>query len=382
MRVWNWLVVTVLCGWMLVFPLSASSFALRNLEKGAKVPDMDFAGVTVGHGKLSSFTGEKGVVVIYWATWSSRSPAILEFAEKSLRRYEKLGLALLAVNADHEGMKAEDVAAVKAKAAELGITFPVVLDEGLKGYNALGIISTPTTIILDKTLTIVDAYPGFPSSGRDEIPERLDAFLGIPREKRAEQAQYLLDHKPKNYALQYYNMGKQMFLLERPPSGELKSVPETAIERLDEAIRRDPDFFRPYLLKAIILSVAKSDGRKDAALQVLRKKDFQETFERRVIGFGYLYLGMDDLAGDQFRLLSGVLPDDSGVLFGSAVLAARRKDAPAAKKALGALRAKPAATELGFEPAAFFDDAGGLKAGTEKELARALGVLLEIERPR
>ncbi len=382
MRVGKVAFIAMLCGSMFLFPFSASSFALRNMEKGAKVPDLEFTGVTVGDGKLSSFTGEKGVIVIFWASWSARSPAILEFAEKTLRRYETLGFKLLAVNADREGMRDEDVAALKAKAAELGISFPVVLDSGLKGYNAVGIISMPTTLILDRDLAVVDAYPGFPSAARDDIPERIDAFLGIRREKRAETAQYLLDHKPKNYALQYYNMGKQMFLLERSPSGELRGVPETAIERLDEAIRRDPDFFRPYLLKAIVLTLAGTDGRKDAALQELKKRDFQETFERRVIGFGYLYLDMDDLAADHFRVLAGLLPDDPGVLFGQAVLSARRKDAPAAMKALDALRAKAPAAGLGFDPAAFFDGAGGLKAGTGKDLKRAIGVLLEIERPR
>ncbi|MGE5190441.1 MAG: redoxin domain-containing protein [Gemmatimonadota bacterium] len=372
-----------MCGWILLFPLSASSFALRNMEKGAKVDDFEYTGVTVENGKLSSFAGEKGVIVIYWATWSSRSPAILEFAEKSLRRYEKMGLKLLAVNADHVDMKAEDVAAVKAKAAELALSFPVVLDAGLKGYNAIGIISTPTTLILDKELKVVDAYPGFPSVARDDIPERIDAFLGIPREKRAAKDQYLLDHKPKNYALQYYNMGKQMFLLERSPAGELKRVPDTAIERLDEAIRRDPDFFRPYLLEAIIFDLAKDGARRDAALAELAKREFQEPYERRALGFGYLYLGMDAPAEDHFRILSGLSPGDPAVLFGQAVSAARRKDGAASKKALEALRANPAApADLGFEPAAFFDGAGGLKPGIEKELRRAIGVLLEIERAR
>ncbi len=383
MRVASRVAVGLLCVAMLLFPFSASSFALRNLEKGGKVADIEYAGVTVGNGNLSSFAGEKGVIVIYWATWSARSPAILEFAEKTLRSYGKLGLTLLAVNADHEDMKPEDVAAVKAKAAGLGVSFPVVLDEGLKGYNAIGIISMPTTLILDRSLTVVDAYPGFPSAARDDIPERLDAFLGIPREMRPAKAQYLLDHKPKNYALQYYGMGKQMFLLERPPSGELKSVPETAIERLDEAIRRDPDFFRPYLLKAIVFDLAKAVGRRDAALKELAKRDFQEPYERRVLGLGYLYLGMDGAAADHFRILSGLSPDDPAVLFGQAVAAARRNDGPSAKKASDALRGKPsAAAELGFDPAAFFDGAGALLPGTEKELRRAIGLLLEIERPR
>ena len=92
---------------------------------------------------------------------------------------------------------------------------------------------------------------------RTDIPERIDAVLGIVRERRPEKAQYLLDHKPKNHALQYYNLGKRIFLSARSPSGELRGgVPEQAIDRLNEAIRRDPDFFRPYLLQAIIFNAA------------------------------------------------------------------------------------------------------------------------------
>jgi hypothetical protein len=78
-------IVAVLCGWILIMPLSAESFALRGLDKGDSVPDMEFMGITAESGKLSSFSGGKGLIVIYWATWSSRSPMILEFAEKELR---------------------------------------------------------------------------------------------------------------------------------------------------------------------------------------------------------------------------------------------------------------------------------------------------------
>jgi hypothetical protein len=67
-------------------PLSAESFALRGLDKGDSVPDMEFMGITAESGKLSSFSGGKGLIVIYWATWSSRSPMILEFATPTTRR--------------------------------------------------------------------------------------------------------------------------------------------------------------------------------------------------------------------------------------------------------------------------------------------------------
>jgi len=368
---------------MLAFPLSASSFALRGLEEGGQVSDIAMAGISGEGGKLSSFMGEKGLVVIYWATWSSRSPGLLVFAEKELKRYEPLGLKFLAVNADHQEMKSEEIAAVKAKAEELSLSFPVVLDAGLRGYDEIGIIGTPTTLILSPDLTLADAYPGFPSVARDDLPDRLDAFLGIVKEKKPEKTRYLLEHKPKNYALQYYNMGKMLFSLSRSPSGELHGVPGSAIDRLDEAIKRDPDFFRPYLLKAIIYDLAKEGGKRDAVLQELKGRDFQEVYEWRILGFGYLYMGMDALAADYFQLLASQAPEDPGVLFGQAVVSARQGDGASARRALSALSKNPeAARELGFEYAALFTPEGAIVPGADAELASSLGILLGIDKKK
>jgi peroxiredoxin len=372
-------ILLLLWVWVFAFPLSATSFALRGLEKGAQVRDMELVGINEDGGKLSFFSGEKGLIVIYWATGSSPSREILAFAEKELRRYEEHGVKLLAVNADRQEMRKEDLALVRTRASEMALSFPVMLDAGLEGYNNIGIITVPTTLILDRDLTIVDVYPGFPSVARDDIPDRIDAFLGIARGKRAEKSQYLLDHKPKNHALQYYNLGKTMFSFARSPSGGLKSVPENAIERLDESIRRDPDFFRPYLLKTIIFDMAGDEGRRDAVLAELARKDFQEVYERRILGFGYLYLGMDNVASDFFLTLSSQIPDDPGVLFGQAVVAARGKDTDTARKALEALGKVPETAEaLGFDPAALFTDTGELPPGAEGEIKTYLETLLGI----
>ncbi|GAB4235256.1 MAG: hypothetical protein OHK0028_11760 [Deltaproteobacteria bacterium] len=369
--------------WVMVSPWwPASAFALRGIEAGGKVPDIELAGVDREGGKLSSFAGPKGLVVIYWATWSSRSPAILQFAEKELRRYEKLGLNVIAVNADHQEMKAEDLAAVRAKVKELGLTFPVLHDKGLVGYNAIGIISTPTTLILDNTLAAKDAYPGFPSVAKDDIPERIDAFLGIVREKRAESAQYLLDHRPKNYALQYYNLGKRLFLTARSPSGELRGgVPLSAIDRIDEAIRRDPDFFRPYLLKAIIYHAAGATAQRDSVLDNILKREFQEPYENRILALGYLRMGMNDNAADHLKLLFSLVPDDPAGRFGEVLLSIRRKDAEGAKKAALALLAHPKAREvLGEDPAALFTPEGAVRPGAETAAGKTLDRLLDIEK--
>ena len=361
---------------------NASALALRTLEQGAKVPDIDLTGISVEGGKLSSFVGPRGLVVVYWATWSSRSPAILQFADRELRRYVKLGLNVIAVNADHQEMKAEDFAAVREKVKELGLTIPVLHDKGLVGYNAIGIISTPTTLVLDNTLAVKDAYPGFPSVARDDIPERIDAFLGIVREKRPNGVQYLLDHKPKNYALQYYNLGKRIFVGALSPSGELRrGVPQDAIDRLDEAIRRDPEYFRPYLLKAIIYHAAKEHALRDSMLDNIRKREFQEPYEHRVLALGYLEMGMDNNASDHLKLLFSLAPDDPAGLFGQAVLSGRRNDPVSAKKAVAALTANPKSKEvLGDDPSALFTAEGGVKPGAERAVRDTLDRLLDIEK--
>jgi len=361
---------------------TASAFALRTLEQGAKAPDMDLTKLDGGEAKLSSLVGGKGLVVIYWATWSSRSPAILQFAEQELRKYEKQGMNVIAVNADHQEMKAGDVQAVRDKVRELGLTLPVFLDRGLVGYNALGIISTPTTLILDRSLSLKEAYPGFPSVARTDIPERIDAVLGIVRSSRPEKAQYLLDHKPKNHALQYYNLGKRMFLSARSPSGELRGgVPDQAIDRLNEAVKRDPDFFRPYLLKAIIYNAAKEYPLRDAALDNIRKREFQEPYEHRILALGYLEMGMNDNAADHLKALFALSPQDPAGLFGQALLSQRRKDAAGAKKAVAALSANPASKEvLGEEVPALFTPDGAVKPGAERAVRDTLDRLLEIEK--
>ncbi len=361
---------------------TASALALRTLEQGAKAPDIELTGVTGEGGRLSSFAGPKGLVVVYWATWSSRSPAILLFAERELRKYEALGMNVIAVNADHQEMKAEDFQAVRDKVKELGLTLPVFHDKGLVGYDALGIISTPTTLILDNALSLREAYPGFPSVAKTDLPEKIETVLGIVREKRPEKAQYLLDHKPKNYALQYYNLGKRIFLVARSPSGELRGgVPDSAIERLDEAIRRDPEYFRPYLLKAIIYHAAKLFPLRDGVLEKIRTREFGEPYEHRVLALGYLAMGMDNTASDHLVSLFSLSADDPAGLFGRILLSARRGDAAGAKRAAAALLANPAAKDaLGEEPSAMFTPDGAVKPGAERTVRTTLDRLLDIEK--
>lgn len=157
----------------------AGSFPLRELKKGDAIQDIAFVGLTADSGALSSFAGEKGLIVIYWSTSSALSSEMLRFAEKELLRYAGHGMNLLAVDADAREMRIEDLSAVRAQAATMGLSFPVVLDAARKGFDGAGIEDVPTVVVLDKDLRIVDAFAGTSPAVRSAIVESVDAFLGF-----------------------------------------------------------------------------------------------------------------------------------------------------------------------------------------------------------
>ncbi len=192
--------VALLGAWVLLCAVSAvaASLPLQELQKGDAVQDIAFVGLTADSAALSSFAGEKGLIVIYWSTSSAASPEMLQFAEKELRRYAEHGMNLLAVDAEAPEMRIEDLSAVRAQAAKMGLSFPVVLDAARKGFDGAGIEHVPTVLVLDKDLRIVDAFSGVSPAVRAAIVESVDSFLGFGVEAAREKTDALPAPRPNS----------------------------------------------------------------------------------------------------------------------------------------------------------------------------------------
>lgn len=117
----------------------------------AWLPALDLQGVDR---PLREYSGPKGLVVFFWAGWSERSIEELKRIEAAQKDIRDHGVGIVAVNVEHEA-GAASVPAVKDKAAALGITVPVVVDDGLKIFRAYGVVSVPT---------------GRPRSARGSVP--------------------------------------------------------------------------------------------------------------------------------------------------------------------------------------------------------------------
>lgn len=111
------------------------------LGVGLKAPDFELknlAGETV---KLSDFEGKK-VMLNFWATWCPPCKAEMPDMQKF---YKEAGdeIVILAVNIDTEN----DVAGF---AKQMGVNFPILLDEKQRVSTTYQILSIPTTYFIDE----------------------------------------------------------------------------------------------------------------------------------------------------------------------------------------------------------------------------------------
>lgn len=103
---------------------------------------------------LPAAAAGKVVVVRFWATWCAFCRDELKAVEPIWSEHRDRGLLVLAVNAG------EEAGAIRGFVAELGISYPVVLDPGSKITRAHGVTGLPATFVVDRAGTIRNRFLG------------------------------------------------------------------------------------------------------------------------------------------------------------------------------------------------------------------------------
>lgn len=214
--------------------------ALDGLQVGMKAPLIKLRDLQGKEMALTEQRDANAAVVVFWATWSDHSNAVLERLESLYRKHKREKLHVLAVNVDKQQLEARDLAEIKKTAARLGLTIPVLLDEGLKSFREYGVVAVPSTVVIDKEGTIRGEMAAYPLAVREDLFELIEAMAEGKEIKKREEA---LGYQPVPRAVRYYNLARAM-------AGRGMLDVEVVDDNLKKSIATDPNFVLPLVLLA------------------------------------------------------------------------------------------------------------------------------------
>ena len=235
-------------------PKAAAAF--RKVQAGTEAPAFKLADLSGNEVSLDSFRGDNAVLVVFWATWSSRSLDELRDVQKLVAAFGPKGLKAVAVNVEHEHATDDDLRMIKEKAASLNLTYPVLLDKGLDTFRNYGVVAVPSTGVLARGNVLREAFNGYPSFVFLDLKARVEELLGLRPKETAVAAKADTSHKPTRPALLNYNLGRRLFAF---------GMPDKAEPKLRSAAAADPKWAAPnVLLGEVLLSRSGKDPGKVA----------------------------------------------------------------------------------------------------------------------
>ncbi|MDF1525801.1 MAG: TlpA disulfide reductase family protein [bacterium] len=229
------LVILFSLGWP-VSALAIHEQSNREIVEGDIVPWMPEKTI---QGNAIMIPANEGItVVLFWATWSSRSKQALELWNKFKDDYADQSLTIITVNAERDELSSQELQSIDQYIVENIPNLPVVLDGGLNLFNTYAVIALPTAFFLESSGKVLYRYPSFPASAALDLQEELEVTLGLRKRQTQEEeaSRGKLEYQPKNNALLYYNLGVRLYK---------KGFREKALQRIIIALQRDPEYQDP-----------------------------------------------------------------------------------------------------------------------------------------
>jgi len=232
--------------------LAGPASAFKRTEVGDPIKDFRLPTVEGKTVVLAESLGAKATLVVFWAAWNPRSAEALADFQKLFAERAVQGLAVVAVNVEHQELTPEDLGKIKATVAELGLTYPVVLDKGLVVYNDYGVVAVPSALLVDGQGKVAELVQGYATTTRHDLEDRVLAALGVVTETPEAIASALPPAQGKAY--RYLQMG-ELFIK--------RGMKERAEKAFRTAIQEDPGYVKAYEALAEVLEV--QEKAKEAA---------------------------------------------------------------------------------------------------------------------
>ncbi len=243
--------------------------AFKRTEVGESLKDFTLEAVDGSRFHLDGGRGAGATVVVFWAAWSSRSADALSGFQQLYAEHRERGLQVVAVNVEHQESDPADRPRLEAFARDLGVSFPVVFDQGLAVFNEYGVIAVPSTVLADRQGKIVELLEGYAYTTRDEFRDRVLEVLGVlaPKPQVAAPTGYV----PKGKAARYVQMGE--VLMQRGMPGRAEGV-------FRQAAAQDPDYAAALRGLAASLGAQGKNGDAEAAARAAEEIEGRDPSQR------------------------------------------------------------------------------------------------------
>ena len=278
---------------LMTFSVSGAAAAFKNIKVGDQALPVQLQDLEGQEHSLAEYRDSKAILLFFWATWSQRSHAELADLAKFHAQYGDKGLQILAVNVENQKIDDEDLRQIRAVLEENEISYPVLIDEGLKTYNEWGVIATPTTAIVSSDGVVTFDLSSYPTSGYLDMEQAIQKALGlyVEEEKAAEvEPSYV----PKREAMLHLGLGRR----HAEKGFMTKALPE-----LEKAAVADSGWAEPQMYLGYV-HFRMGEGEKAGAS--LEKASLLDP-ERSEIAWlrGYLLVA-EERVDDAIALLQGI----------------------------------------------------------------------------
>jgi len=137
---------------------------------------------------LADLKGKRGIVVLFWAGWSDRSVEELKRLDAASADLAAHGVTIAAVNVDRFSPDEGDAKELRGLIDRLHPRVTVLVDRGLELFHAYGVVTVPSTAVVDERGRLSYFLYGYSHEQREALFDAIDATAGIVRRHAAPAA--------------------------------------------------------------------------------------------------------------------------------------------------------------------------------------------------
>jgi len=144
--------------------------ALSSIDAGSPAPDFALRSLAGKNLRLSEYRSEV-VVLNFWSSWCRKCQQAMPVLEDLYKQHGDNGLNVLAVGVEGLFDKSSEMA------GELGLEFPVLIDERQEVSRLYDLNKLPLTLVIDRAGNVRYTHEGFGGDSGAEIAAEVAELL-------------------------------------------------------------------------------------------------------------------------------------------------------------------------------------------------------------